>query len=232
MLHGSIPLASVIYVEDNDLLREVTVDFLQESGFDVRGVPDGESLDEALAQAPAAAVVLDIDLPGEDGLSLCRRLRENSPRMGIIMLTALGAAGQRVTAYQQGADIYLTKPTSHEELAAALLSLQRRLTLQAPTDSLVASSRDLSLTGPSGRQSLTDPEMKILRGLAMAAQRQLEYWQLMSVLGMEPTAEAKSALEVRIVRLRKKLLAAGAQEPAIKSIRRLGYQLTTGVVLE
>ena len=230
---------SVIVVEDNDALREVTVLFLQSRGHQVRGAPDGDTLDELLAESAAEVVVLDINLPGEDGLSICRRLRAGSPRLGIILLTARTAPHQRVEGYDDGADIYLGKPTSNEELAAAVQSLARRASavvdlgstltgVQAP---LVVDASALRVEGPVSAQSLTDAELKIVRGLSLGANRQLEYWQLLELLGLNDDDEGKAALEVRITRLRKKLLAAGAPDPAIKALRRFGYQLVTSVSL-
>jgi DNA-binding response OmpR family regulator len=220
---------SIVVVEDNDVLRDITVDFLQNLGHDVRGVFDGESLDECLAQRPCDILVLDLNLPGEDGLSICQRLRRASPSIGIVMLTARAHALQRVQGYDSGADIYLAKPTANEELGAAVASLGRRL-VKPPTNFL-ADGQTLQLQGPGGQEALTEADMKILRSLCMAPQQQLAYWQLLELLDMSPSEEAKSALEVRIARLRKKMVSVGMPEPTIKSVRRFGYQLTGGLQL-
>jgi len=228
---------SVIVVEDNDALREVTVLFLQSRGHRVRGAPDGETLDELLADSAADVVVLDINLPGEDGLSICRRLRAGSPRLGIILLTARTAPHQRVEGYDDGADIYLGKPTSNEELAAAVQGVARRAadlgaTLPGVAVPLKLLSDTLQVQGVTSTQDLSDAEVKIVRGLNLAANRQMEHWQLLHLLGLKDDDEGKAALEVRIVRLRKKLVAAGAPEPAIKALRRVGYQLVTPLSME
>ena len=223
---------SIVVVEDNDMLRELTVDFLSSVGHHVRGVFDGELLDESLSQAPADLVVLDLNLPGEDGLSICRRLRQASPQIGIIMLTARAEGLQRAMGYESGADIYLAKPTSNEELGAAVASLARRVTHADTPPQFVANSQTLTLQGPQGSESLTEAEMKILRGLCLAPHHQLAYWQLLELLAMEVGDDAKSALEVRITRLRKKLMAVGIPEPGIKAIRNAGYQLTAAIELD
>lgn len=216
---------SVVVVEDHDALRRVTVDFLQSLGHRVVGVADGEALDECLAQEPVDVVMLDLNLPGEDGLSICRRLRARSPSLWIVMLTARTAPEHRALGYQQGADIYLTKPATHDELAATLASVARRLYAHQPQAALQASSAALSVSGPLGKEWVTDAEMKLLRGLALAANQQLEYWQLFDLLDLTDHEDAKAALEVRVARLRKKLLRVGAAEPAIQALRRIGYQL-------
>jgi DNA-binding response OmpR family regulator len=226
---GGAQALSIVVVEDHDALRQVTVDFLQSQGYRVVGVPDGETLDECLASASADVVMLDLNLPGEDGLSICRRLRANSPTLWIVMLTARTGAQQRTQGYQDGADIYLSKPASNEELAAALAGVARRIRGQVGNAALQLCSATLSLAGPLGQVRITDAEMKLLRGLALAANRQLEHWQLLALLGLDQDACAKSALEVRIVRLRRKLVDVGSPEPAIKSLRSIGYQLLTPV---
>ena len=222
---GGAPALSIVVVEDQDALRQITVEFLQSQGHRVVGVPDGETLDECLASDSADVVMLDLNLPGEDGLSICRRLRASSPTLWIVMLTARTAPQQRTQGYQDGADIYLSKPASNEELAAALSGVARRIHGQVRSASLQLCSATLSLSGPLGQDGLSDAEMKLLRGLALAANRQLEHWHLLELLGMDQGEGAKAALAVRVVRLRRNLVCVGAPAPAIKSLRGVGYQL-------
>lgn len=222
---------SIIVVEDHDVLREVTVDFLAARGHDVRGAMDAEELDELMAESPADVVILDVNLPGESGFEICARLRAASERLGIIMLTALGESAHRIQGYDVGADIYLAKPTSQEELAAAVGSLARRASpgwAEGSVAGLTLVGSAGEVRGPSGQVMLTEAEVKMLRGLAMASKRQLEYWQLLELLGMDDDTSAKAALEVRITRLRQKLHQIGAPKPAIRAVRGLGYLLTSG----
>jgi DNA-binding response OmpR family regulator len=223
---------SILILEDHDALREVTAEFLRELGHEVRGAAEAESFDELMAAAPADVVVLDVNLPGESGHSVCRRMRLSRPDLGIIMLTARGSALDRVAGYELGADVYLAKPTSNEELAAAIASLARRLRPQAQEEArfeLQESSRRLS--GPAGDLVLSEAEVRLVRALAHAPGRQLAYWQLMEALGLEDATDAKAALEVRVVRLRRKLLELGAPDPAVHAVRRLGYRLVIPVVV-
>ena len=117
----------IIVVEDHEALREVTVAALQDMGHKVRGVDRAEALDEELPAFRPHLLILDLNLPGEDGVSLARRVRKAHPEIGIIMVTVRNQLGDKLTGYDSGADLYLTKPTSIEELAAAIQALSRRL---------------------------------------------------------------------------------------------------------
>ena len=118
---------SVIIVEDNESLRSELEQTLSENGFDVRGVDSGEALNGALLQRPANVVVLDLNLAGEDGISIARRIRTAFPEIGILMLTARVMSAQKEEGYQNGADVYMTKPARPAELCAAIRNLLRRV---------------------------------------------------------------------------------------------------------
>lgn len=124
---------NIIVVEDHDDLREMTVEALCAFGYQARGVACAEKLDEELKKGHADVLVLDLNLPGEDGVSLSRRIRASQPGMGIIMVTVREQIQDRITGYGSGADLYLTKPTSIEELHAAIEALARRLTAHTPS---------------------------------------------------------------------------------------------------
>ncbi len=117
----------IIVVEDHEALREVTVSALQDMGHKVRGIACAETLNQELQTDCPHVLILDLNLPGEDGISLARRVRKVHPEIGIIMVTARNQLGDKLTGYDSGADIYLTKPTSIEELSAAIQALSRRL---------------------------------------------------------------------------------------------------------
>jgi DNA-binding response OmpR family regulator len=118
---------NIIVVEDHEALREVTVSALQDMGHKVRGVACAEALNAELQNHHPHLLILDLTLPGEDGVSLARRVRKAHPEIGIIMVTARKELGDKLTGYDSGADLYLTKPTSIEELGAAIQALSRRL---------------------------------------------------------------------------------------------------------
>ncbi len=131
---------NILIIEDHDALREVTMSALMEMGHKVRGICSAETLNAELEISVPHILILDLNLPGEDGLSLARRLRRLHPTIGIIMVTARNELTDKISGYENGADIYLTKPTSLEELAAAVSALSRRIitwsgdSLQAPFD--------------------------------------------------------------------------------------------------
>lgn len=216
----------IIVVEDHDELREVTVEALGAMGHEVRGVDCAEALDEALTNSRADLLVLDLNLPGEDGISIAHRLRQAQPGVGIVMVTARDAPKDVLSGYDSGADIYLTKPTSPEELGAAIRALARRMRPATAADRVVTLDvNNLQIKGTLGTVDVSDHESQLLSALARAIDHRLETWQLLELTGKSTSAGDKKALAVQIVRMRKKLVDVGAAEPTIKSIRSTGYQL-------
>ena len=223
---------NIIVVEDHDDLREATVEALRRLGHTVHGVACAEALDDELGGFRADLMVLDLNLPGEDGLSLSRRLRAAEPGLGIIMVTAREQVRDKVRGYEGGADIYLTKPTSPEELGGAVQALSRRIRPRAAVSGeLVLNPTTLQLRGPLAAVDISDPECSLLIAFSKAGEHRLESWQMMELSGKDPDALSKSTLEVQIVRLRKKLEQAGAASPTIKVIRGTGYQLCVPIVI-
>ena len=106
---------SIVLVEDNDDLRELTADALRGEGHRVLALSCAEELDDQSAGESVDVFLIDLNLPGENGLSLCRRVRASRPDAGIVIMTARVALNDRIAGYKQGgADIYLTKPVSPE----------------------------------------------------------------------------------------------------------------------
>ena len=133
---------SIVIVEDNDDLRELTADALRAQGHQVCALPCAEAVDDALSAAPADVFLIDLNLPGEDGLSLARRIRNAQPLVGIIIISARAELTDKVVGYDSGADVYLPKPVPLEELSAALKSFARRR--QAPARRAFAAGRAAS----------------------------------------------------------------------------------------
>jgi DNA-binding response OmpR family regulator len=226
------PSLNILVVEDHDDLREATVSALSDCGHQVRGVASAEDLDDELAGVAPDVVLLDLNLPGEDGLSVARRLRQSIPAIGIIMVTARDQIADITRGYASGADIYVTKPVSPEELAAAVSAIARRVRPgMVEPDELSLSASSLVLQGPHGSVDVSDVECKLLLALSKAPGRRLETWQIMESTGRPMDDAGKKSLEVQIVRLRKKLENAGAASPTIKSIRSFGYQLCVPVTV-
>jgi DNA-binding response OmpR family regulator len=114
---------SIIVVEDNLAVREALCMHLVQEGFDVRGAPDGPALTAALAQGPADALVLDLNLPLEDGMSIATRVRQAYPAIGILVLSGRVVSSDQADTYRASTDLFLTKPVSPDQLTAALRGL-------------------------------------------------------------------------------------------------------------
>ncbi len=223
---------NMVVVEDHDDLRDSLVELLQDKGHQVVGLGCAEELDDALGARPVDVLIVDLNLPGEDGYSLSRRFRSAHPQAGIIMVTARHKIADKVQGYESGADIYLPKPVDPDELLAAVTAVSRKL--PAHVSALASSLMEPPLTvrvmtlkveGPLGSEKLSDGDVAVITALARAPSQRLELWQLLQILGLSMDDASKSSLEVRIVRLRKKLMAVGADKNCISNIRNVGYQL-------
>ena len=221
------PPIKLLVVEDHLALLDVTVETLVASGHDVIGIDSAESLDQLPAHFVADIAVLDLNLPGESGLSLARRLRRIQPRIGIIMVTALHALEHKLAGYEHGADLYLTKPTAPEELCAAVLALAQRLrssaAIEAPAFTLDTAT--YLLHTPQGELVLRSTESTLLHALALAPDHTLEVFEALERLEKPVDVQGKTQLEVLISRLRSKLVAHGAPALPIRAVRGKGYRL-------
>ncbi len=225
-----VVVLKIAVVEDHADLRELFIDRLRDAGHAVAGFSCADELDEHLAGESIDLIVLDLNLPGEDGFSIAQRLRGAHPTLAILMLTARTAVEDRIRGYTSGADLYLAKPVSLPEFMAAVGSIARRVEAAStavphlhldPARQLVAGER--------GELGLMPPEVALLKALAEAPGHKLDYWRLQELLQLEPDDKGKAALEVRISRLKKKLHEVGVADPAIKSLWKEGYQLCVPV---
>jgi DNA-binding response OmpR family regulator len=204
-------------------------------GHSVVGLDCAEALNDELGSKLADLLVIDINLPGEDGLSVAKRMREVQPDIGIIMLTGRSRLEDKIEGYDNGADLYLTKPVASGELNAAVNTLARRLSRlqQSSYDSekLLLNSRNLTIKGPLGETHLTKAEYVLILSLTKAPGRELEHWQLFEILESEGAPEiTKGALEAQTSRLRKKLTNVGAGK-ALQALRLKGYRLCASVTI-
>jgi len=164
-------MAHVLVVDDDHTVREVVVSYLRAGGHEVDDVADGESALRAMRERAADLVVLDLMLPGIDGLEVCRRLHESSD-VAVIILTALGTETDRVVGLERGADDYVTKPFSPRELVLRVDSVLRRLErrerpAEGPVvdDDLVVDPQQHLATLAGQRLALTSREFELLRFL-------------------------------------------------------------------
>ncbi|MGC9459679.1 response regulator, partial [Vibrio genomosp. F10] len=122
----------ILVVDDDARLRALLERYLSEQGFQVRSVANSEQMDRLLTRENFHLMVLDLMLPGEDGLSICRRLRNANNSLPILMLTAKGDEVDRIVGLEVGADDYLPKPFNPRELLARIKAVLRRQTIEAP----------------------------------------------------------------------------------------------------
>jgi DNA-binding response OmpR family regulator len=223
---------NILVVEDNDDLRETTLMVLRDEGHNVTGISCAEDLPELGTRFDL--MLLDLNLPGEDGLSLAERVRRIEPQVGLIMLTARRLPEDRRRGYESGADIYMPKPVSFDELCAAVQSLGRRVKVQklgAPR--MRVHQQRLLLVGLNDQiLTLSARECIALTAFCRAPDQRLELWQLIELLQTQDAGDPKAALELHVVRLRKKLQEAGYIGPSLLAIRGWGYQLCCELELE
>jgi two-component system response regulator CpxR len=202
-------------------------EFLRREGFDTEFVHDGAAGLEKALQANPAIVVLDVMLPGMDGFSVLRKLREKS-RVPVLMLTARGEDVDRIVGLELGADDYLPKPFNPRELAARLRAILRRV--EAPPEpasariavngvTLDPSTREVMCDGK--RVEVTTFEFDILRSLMNAAGRVLSRDDLMERLYQRKATPFDRSIDMHVSHLRRKL---ETNRPLIKTVRGVGYQ--------
>lgn len=221
---------NIVVVEDNHDLRTLLCNGLKSDGHLVTGLSSAEELEDQAGVDHADAFLLDINLPGEDGMSLAKRIRKAHPLVGIIILSARAELDDKLVGYDSGADMYLTKPFEMTELRAAFKSFARRrqATLGHVTPQSLTLNK-LELRGNAGGVKLTIQEASVLTAMARAPAGKLETWQIAELLNVEIDEAFKASLAVRMVRLRKKLSEAGAIGTPIEAIRQFGYQLVSHV---
>ncbi len=237
-------MPGVLLVEDDEFQRQVVEGYLATQGFTIHAMADAEALRAFLANGAAghdlALAVLDVNLPGEDGLSLARWLRAERPGLGIVMLTAAGDTLDRILGLECGADDYIPKPYAPRELLARLRAVLRRSAAMAPQGKGPAEPAraarirvgiamlDLerrTLAGPSGAEEpLTLNEFELLRLLVENPNRPLHRdWLLERTASGEGDEPLERAVDLRIMRLRRKIETDPSRPTAIRTVRGVGY---------
>lgn len=226
----------ILVVDDDLRLRDLLTRYLAEQGFSVQAVSDGRAMDKQLAQEHFDLVVLDLMLPQEDGLALCRRLRGAGNRIPIIMLTAKGDEVERIIGLEMGADDYMPKPFNPRELVARIHAVLRRHTASAtppgapsPAGSVIQFGPFLlnlgtrSLTRKDEQIALTSGEFALLKVLANNARQPLSRDKLMELArGREHEAFDRS-IDVQISRLRRVIEDNPAEPRYIQTVWGFGY---------
>lgn len=230
----------LLVVEAHEVMREATLAALQSMGHAVRGQESLSANLGELAAHPTDIVVLAS--VHDEGHALLKQIRHAYPAMGILVVSALGRSRDKVDSYSSGADIYLVKPASHEEIGAAVSAIARRVCPQVLADTTDAPSRaaspyilhvaSLQLMGPRAVAHLSDTERHVLSAFSESENHRLSLERLRELSRKNGIEPSKATLEVQVVRLRKKLESIGAKAPTIKAIRGDGYQLCVPLMVQ
>ena len=220
---------TVLIVDDEPIVRDVVARYLNRDGFHTLEAGDGDTARELITESSPSLVVLDVMLPGTDGLTLCRWIRDRSD-LPVIMLTARGEEADRIVALDLGADDYVTKPFSPGELAARVRSVLRRAA-PAPTGAQRLEFDELSIdpgtrevTRNSRPLRLTAKEFDLLFFLASNPRHVFSRDQLMSrVWGYEAALDT-GTVTVHIRRLRSKIEADAARPTHLETVWGVGYR--------
>jgi two-component system phosphate regulon response regulator OmpR len=221
----------VLIVDDDPAIREMLAGYLGDHGYEVTQAASGEALRAEMERARPAVVLLDIGLPGEDGLTLARFLRERY-EVGIIMVTGASDVVDRVAGLEVGADDYIAKPFDPRELRARLKSVLRRLEKKdAPKahgrvsiGSCFLDLRSRTLSDARGREvPITSMEFDLLRALVEHPNQVLTRDQLLSMTRNREWEPYDRSIDIRITRLRRKLEDDPARPRVIKTVRGAGY---------
>lgn len=232
----------ILVVDDDDSIRELLTDYLEEQGYKVTGAPTVGAMRQALTQATVDLVLLDLGLPDEDGLSAARALRQTS-NMGIIIITGRGDTIDRVVGLELGADDYVTKPFELRELLARIRTVMRRLQPTPQTakeEPKVAGGKNVAvfdnwrlevgprrLTDPSGQiVDLGSVEYKLLELFLARPNQVLDRDTLLFELYNRDWQPFDRAIDVQIGRLRKKIGDDVKVPGKVKTIRGSGYLFT------
>jgi two-component system OmpR family response regulator len=229
----------LLLVEDDAEISGMLSRFMLDHGFRVSRAEDGRAADRVLASSKIDLIVLDVMLPGEDGLSICRRLRTGSS-VPILMLSAMGTETDRVVGLEMGADDYLPKPFSTRELLARVRAVLRRGQLipdEAPGDAegfrFDGWKLDLlarQLTSPDGlRLPLTSGEFNLLAVFCRHARRVLSRDQLLDLVHGRAATLFDRSIDIQVSRLRRKIEADPKDPTLIKTVRFGGYMFTAAV---
>jgi DNA-binding response OmpR family regulator len=223
------PMATVLVVDDEPIVREVVVRYLEREGYATLEAGDGDEARALLERGEPDLVVLDVMLPGTDGLELCRWIRSDSS-VPVILLTARGEEADRIVGLELGADDYVTKPFSPRELAARVRAVLRRATPPAGTsarlcfDGLVLDAGAREVLRDGEELKLTAKEFDLLWFLASHPRKVFSRDQLMvRVWGYEAALDT-GTVTVHVRRLREKIEEHPSHPRLLQTVWGVGYR--------
>jgi two-component system phosphate regulon response regulator OmpR len=232
----------ILVVDDDKDVRDTIREYFEFCGFDVSVAGDGEAMRKVLATRRIEIVLMDLNLPGEDGLALTRDLRASHP-VGVIMLTAAGQTIDRIIGLEMGADDYVPKPFDPRELLARVKSVLRRLRerpKQTPASGepkpevvrMGSCTLDLAahrLYDASGADvPLTSMEFDLLQAFAKHPDRVLSREQLLELAHNRDAEVFDRSIDLRIARIRKKIEHDATKPQVLKTVRGAGYIFASG----
>ena len=223
-------MLTVLVVDDEPIVRDVVVRYLERDGFETLIAGDGDSARALIEEREPALVVLDVMLPGTDGLSLCRWIRERSS-LPVILLTARGEEADRIVGLELGADDYVTKPFSPRELSARVRAVLRRSDPTPPARESInfgdveldASARQVRKAGAA--VELTLREFDLLSFLASHPRQVFSRDQLMDRVWGYATAVDTGTVTVHVRRLREKIETNPKRPRHLATVWGVGYRL-------
>jgi two-component system OmpR family response regulator len=226
----------VLIVEDDAAIREMVAEYLGGQGYEVHQAQSGSDMREEIERNLPDVVLLDVRLPGEDGLTLARYLRERYD-VGIIMVTAAAGVVDRVVGLEVGADDYVTKPFDPRELLARVKSVMRRLQSRAPAEAPVRAAPERVaigrcflnvashqlLDGSGEEVPMTSMEFDLLKVFTEHPNKVLTRDQILTLTRNREWEPFDRSIDIRIARLRRKVEPNADEPKAIKTIRGAGY---------
>jgi len=227
--------AHVLVVDDDARLRALLSRYLAEQGFRVTTAGHAAEAREQMRSMQPDLLVLDVMMPGENGLALTTSLRNGHAGLPILLLTARGGPEDRIAGFEAGADDYLGKPFEPYELVLRLRAMLRRVAPPSPTEpagpvplgTLVFDTERAELRGPEGVMHLTGGEAALLQALARRPGEVLSRDWIVETLGMDESGER--AIDVQVTRLRRKIEADPREPRFLHTVRGRGYVLKPGV---
>ncbi len=219
--------AHIMAVDDDDRLRDLLKRFLSREGYDVTTAKDAASARKLMSTMTFDLVILDVMMPGEDGLSLLKSVREQRSTTPVILLTARGLPAERIEGLKLGADDYLPKPFEPEELTLRIGSILKRAAPEAPVEEIKLSGMIFHVNKGELRKDgrlvrLTESETQLLSILAARTGVAISRHEL----AMLTAAGVERSVDVQVTRLRRKIERDPREPVHLQTVRGVGYRLT------
>lgn len=240
MTHSHTPPPHLLIIDDDSRICRLLQQFLMRNGFLVTTAASAQECDKLLRGLVFDLFIIDVMMPGEDGISLTRRLAQAPHKSPIILLTAKSETNERILGLEAGADDYITKPFEPRELVLRVNAILRRSAPQAaeaatgmppPPQALLFGPKRYDLARNALLEGevlvhLTQSELNLLRLFAQRPHEVLSRLALSEMMGKEPSPAQERAIDVQITRLRRKLEDDPRQPRYLQTIRGTGYKLT------